>query len=144
MAAPTGPLATPVVVMMERKDDVTKSGVYLVACLKLVVYSITTIAHITPQPHNWPQEGVEKKRSRFQAGPPSRSSYRPRQVKSFVWTLASPDSPSPCASLATPLSPVGCACGEQRQSRRNRRWGKIGGEVGHRRHLAIYLAPIVN
>lgn len=28
------------------------------------------------------------------------------------------------------LLPVGCACGEQRQSCRNRRWVKIGGKVG--------------
>jgi hypothetical protein len=89
-----------------------------------------------------PQSRVKKKGVGFQAGPP----YHParpigRGRSNQRESLASPDSPSHCASLATPLSPVGCACGEQRQSRRNRRWGKIGGEVGYRRHWAIIPHP---
>jgi hypothetical protein len=44
--------------------------------------------------------------------------------------LASSCSPSPRTTLATHTLPVGCVCGEQRQSCRNRRWVKIGGKVG--------------
>jgi hypothetical protein len=64
---------------------------------------------------------------RFQAGPhPARPIGRGGSNQRE--SLASPDSPSHCASLATtPLSPVGCACGEKRQYHRNRSWGKIGG-----------------
>ena len=40
--------------------------------------------------------------------------------------LASPDSPSPCASLAIPLFLVGRADGAQRQSRRNAGGAKAG------------------
>ena len=57
---------------------------------------------------------------RFQAGPhPARPIGRGGSNQRE--SLASPDSPSHCASLATPLSPVGCACGEKRQYHRNRR-----------------------
>jgi hypothetical protein len=73
-----------------------------------------------PQPHNWPtfnffseKEGLLFSPIDHPARPISRGGSNQREL------LASPDSPSPCASLATLLLPVGRAGEAQRQSCRN-------------------------
>jgi len=88
------------------------------------------VAAHTPTTHNQPnrpnrhffskKEGLLFSLIDHPAHPISRGGSNQREL------LATPDSPSPCASLATPLSPVGRAAGAQRQSRRNAGGAKSG------------------
>ena len=82
------------------------------------------------------EEGVDFKPVDYQTWPIGCGGVNQREP------LASPDSPSSCASVDMLLGCFSCAREGQCQSHCNHRRGNSRVKAGYQRHWAIYLTPI--